>query len=96
MKFFKLKYLIKNTKKKGFLVKIHIFVFCIFSLGIGQRSLPPNRISTQAYFDDDKTIMTGRQDITPVASVKAETMHKDNSFQVCSPFNYCAMLFVKM
>lgn len=62
-------------------------IFLCFCIGIGQGSLPPPNRTIQVSFDDEKSIMTGRQDITPVASVKVETMHKDNSFQVCSYFN---------
>ncbi|CAL1297703.1 unnamed protein product [Larinioides sclopetarius] len=38
---------------------------------------PTIRISSSEPFDDETSIMTGRQDIAPVASVKAENIHKD-------------------
>ncbi|GFS41867.1 MIF4G domain-containing protein [Nephila pilipes] len=40
-------------------------------------SSPPIRISIPVPFDDEYSIMTGRQDNAPVASVKAENLHKD-------------------
>ncbi|GFW47741.1 MIF4G domain-containing protein [Trichonephila clavipes] len=40
-------------------------------------SSPPIRISSPVPFDDEYSIMTGRQDNAPVASVKAENLHKD-------------------
>ncbi|GFS65585.1 MIF4G domain-containing protein [Trichonephila inaurata madagascariensis] len=56
-------------------------VFQLFSLkqkrDSNHSSSPPIRISSPVPFDDEYSIMTGRQDNAPVASVKAENLHKD-------------------
>ncbi|GIX81620.1 MIF4G domain-containing protein [Caerostris darwini] len=45
-------------------------------------SSPPIRLPSPVPFDDEYSIMTGRQDNAPVASVKAEHLHKDlHNFQ---------------